>query len=75
VLVNLALVEEDEGGEEVEDEDGEVAEVGGTVGLGVGDIEGAPVALVMLVASTFVVAGAAMVGGKAEANALEPGVN
>jgi hypothetical protein len=38
-------------------------------------VEGAPVALVILVASTSVVVGAPMVGGRAEEKALEPGVN
>lgn len=77
--------------EEVEDGDGangDAFEVGvsegagrdeeddpGGVGSGLAGVDGAPAALVIPVASTLVIDGAPMVGGKAEENASEPGVS
>ena len=69
VLAECVSVEEDEEEENVDKVDGAGAGAEGEGG------EGAPVALVILVASTLVVAGAPMVGGRAEEKALEPGVS
>lgn len=66
-----------EDGDGVEDDVEEDGGEGDGVGAAfeVSGTEGAPVALVILVASTFVDAGAPMVGGRAAENALEPGVS
>ena len=47
---------------------------GGSGEKGAGVVEGAPVAVVILVVSTLVVVGAPIAGGSAEENAFEPGV-
>jgi hypothetical protein len=65
----------DDGVLEGEDDGKEAEDDGGGAGFAVEGAGGAPVVLVMFVASTFVVAGAPILGGRAEENALEPGVS
>lgn len=66
---------EDVSGEEDVVEVDVVGDDGGGAGLEAGGIEGTPVAVVNMVASTPVVAGAPIVGGRAEEKAFEPGVS
>ena len=60
---------------EFEDVVSEEEDAGGGNGSEADGIEGAPVALEISVAPTVVVAGAPIVGGRADENGLEPGVN
>jgi hypothetical protein len=54
----------------------DVREVDGVgAGIGAGGIEGAPVAVAIMVASTLVVVGAPIIEGRAEENAFEPAVS